>query len=88
MVHHYEKEGMQSHTRVSDYDKGLSELGKMDRIQQIEIISGYNDLQDSLKEYLRSFAESKRTVREEDIKEFFEQMSRKRQKVDIPYNCK
>ncbi|CAG2101030.1 unnamed protein product [Medioppia subpectinata] len=89
MVHYYEKEGMQSNTRQSDYDKGLSELGKMDRIQQIEYISGYNDLQNSLKEYLRTFAESKRTVREEDIKEFFQQMSaRKKQKLDIPYNCK
>ncbi|CAG2183195.1 unnamed protein product, partial [Oppiella nova] len=26
MVHYYEKEGMTSNTRVSDYDKGLSEL--------------------------------------------------------------
>jgi len=89
MVHYYEREGMQSNTRVSDYDKGLSELKKMNRIQQIEYINGYNELQDSLKEFLKTFADSKRTVREEDIKGFFEEMSaRKRQKVDIPYTCK
>ena len=49
----------------------------------------YNELKNSLQDYLRKFAENKKTVREEDIKEFFSQMtSRKRQKVDIPFNCK
>lgn len=40
MVHYYETQSSQSNTRVSHYDKGLSELNKMNRIQQIEYING------------------------------------------------
>lgn len=39
MVHYYESQGMQSNTKVSHYEKGISELKKMNRIQQIEYIS-------------------------------------------------
>jgi len=39
MVHYYESQGIQSNTKVSHYDKGISELNKMNRVQQIEYIS-------------------------------------------------
>ena len=51
----------------------------------------YNDLRTELKDYLRKFAENGKVVREEDIKEFFSQMSaRKRQKTSsgMQYFCK
>lgn len=42
-----------------------------------------------LSEYLAKFAENKKVVREEDIREFFSGMqARKRQKLDIPYTCR
>jgi E3 ubiquitin-protein ligase UBR7 len=43
-----------------------------------------------LKEYLQKFAESKKVVREEDIREFFSGMeARKKQRIDVhvPYFC-
>lgn len=40
MVHHYETQGIDSDAKVSHYDKGLSELNKMNRIQQIELLNG------------------------------------------------
>lgn len=50
---------------------------------------GFNDLKDELKDYLKKFVDSNKVVRKEDIIEFFENMeSRKRQRVDIQYNCK
>lgn len=42
-----------------------------------------------LKEYLQKFAENKKVVREEDIKEFFSGIkSNKRQKVIVPTFCR
>ena len=40
MVHYYETQGIDSNTKISHYDKGLSELNKMNRIQQIELLNG------------------------------------------------
>ena len=51
----------------------------------------YNDLRTELKDYLKKFVENGKVVREEDIKEFFSQMSaRKRQKTSggMQYFCK
>lgn len=49
----------------------------------------YNNFKSELTDYLKKFAESGKVVREEDIKEFFETMkSRKRPRLDIPYNCR
>lgn len=42
-------------------------------------------MKDQLKDYLRKFAENKKVVREEDIKEFFSVISaNKRAKVEVP----
>lgn len=38
--------------------------------------------------YLQKFAENRKVVREEDIREFFSQMqARKKHKVEVPYYC-
>ncbi|PSN37508.1 putative E3 ubiquitin-protein ligase UBR7, partial [Blattella germanica] len=50
----------------------------------------YNNMKIQLKEYLQKFAENKKIVREEDIREFFSGMeARKKQRVDVqpPYYC-
>lgn len=49
----------------------------------------YNNMKERLKQYLQKFAENKKVVREEDIKEFFSEMeSKKRPKVVIPTYCR
>lgn len=46
-------------------------------------------MKEQLKQYLQKFAENKKVVREEDIKEFFLEMeSKKRPKVVIPTYCR
>lgn len=45
-------------------------------------------MKDQLKEYLQKFAESKKVVREEDIREFFSQISRKRPRLEVPSFCR
>lgn len=50
--------------------------------------TGYNDMKEKLKDYLQKFAENRKVVREEDIREFFSQMSRKRPRVEMPSTCR
>lgn len=62
---------------------GLSDdLGSMDRVRQVEAIHGYNNMKANLMEYLSKFADNKKVVREEDIKEFFQNMSNKKQRFN------
>ncbi|XP_075224262.1 putative E3 ubiquitin-protein ligase UBR7 [Lycorma delicatula] len=88
-VQAYEEEGETKLNRSrTGYEQGLKALSSLDRIKQIEAIHRYNEMQEHLKAYLAKFAENKKVVRPEDIKEFFSEMeSRKRQKVEVPYFC-
>lgn len=61
-------------------------LNSMDRVPLLNAIEGYNDLRTNLMDYLKTFAENKKVVREEDIREFFAEMSeKKRQKTENGY---
>jgi len=86
-VHHYESQATNEGTQ---YEKGMEELSKMDRVKQVEAIHGYNSMKSNLMEYLKKFAENGKVVRQEDIQEFFEQMkSNKRPRTAvIPENCR
>lgn len=56
----------------------------------VKMFSEYNNMKIQLKEYLQKFAENKKVVREEDIREFFSGMeARKKQRVEVqvPYFC-
>ncbi|XP_071079564.1 putative E3 ubiquitin-protein ligase UBR7 [Haliotis cracherodii] len=90
-VQSYEERGRQNQVPVSQHDKEVSALSQMNRIQQVELIQGFNDMKSQLSDYLKKFAENGKVVREEDIKEFFSNMqARKRQKTEegFQYNCK
>ena len=50
-------------------------LAKTCTLMIIISLSEYNNLSSSLREYLRKFAESKKVVRDEDIREFFSQLA-------------
>ena len=87
-VHHYES---QAKTDTKDtMEHGMEALSKMDRIKQVEAIHSYNNMKQNLMEYLSKFADNKKVVREEDIKEFFETMKNKKMRLDgpPPSNCK
>merc|ERR1719270_1012832 len=85
-VHFYESQAKNEGTQ---YEKGMEELSKMDRVKQVEAIQGYNSMKTNLMEYLKKFAENGKVVRQEDIQEFFQRMqANKRPRVEIPKFCK
>jgi len=86
-VHHYEEKSKAA--GGSQYEEGMKALSEMDRVKQVEAIDGYNTMKSNLMEYLKKFAENGKVVREEDIQEFFQQMSaNKRQKTEMPKFCR
>ncbi|CAN7995535.1 unnamed protein product [Ixodes hexagonus] len=89
-VHSYEERGKAAQPGPETADPLMSALGTLGRVQQIEAIHGYNNLKTELTDFLKKFATSKTVVREEDVREFFDQMqARKRQKVSaVPYFCR
>lgn len=87
-VHAYEEAG-KINSRESQYEKGMKALASLGHVEQMTAIEEYNNMKERLKRYLQKFAENKKVVREEDIKEFFSEMeSKKRPKVVIPTYCR
>ncbi|CAL7943977.1 unnamed protein product [Xylocopa violacea] len=87
-VHAYEEAG-KINRRESQYEKGMKALASLGHVEQLTAIEEYNIMKERLKQYLQKFAENKKVVREEDIKEFFSEMeSKKRPKVVIPTYCR
>ncbi|WAR18413.1 UBR7-like protein [Mya arenaria] len=79
----YEKRGAAREGMSSQHDREQQVLNSMNRVQQIEMVQGFNDMKSALSDYLKHFAENGKVVRAEDIREFFTQMEqRKRQKTD------
>ncbi|KAH8391977.1 hypothetical protein KR215_011168 [Drosophila sulfurigaster] len=67
----YEERGMKRAEENSSYEQGIRALASMGHSQQIDAITEYNRMKDKLKDYLQSFATSKKVVTEDDIKRFF-----------------
>ena len=87
-VHAYEEAG-KINNQESQYEKGMKALASLGRVEQLTAIEEYNNMKERLKQYLQKFAENKKIVREEDIKEFFSEMeSKKRPKVVVPTYCR
>lgn len=83
----YEKKGKSSE-ETRQLDPLMSALDNLNRVQQLEIIHGYNDMKSDLKDFLQTFAAEGKVVTPEDIHQFFEQQqSRKRQRFDNSLNC-
>ena len=68
-VHHYES---QARDRKGTLEQGMEALSQLDRVKQVEAIHSYNNMKENLMEYLAKFADSKKVVREDDIRTFFE----------------
>lgn len=87
-VHHYES---QARDKKGTLEQGMEALSQMDRVKQVEAIHSYNNMKQNLMEYLAKFADSKKVVREDDIRTFFEGMKgNKKFKPDggPPPSCK
>ncbi|KAG7211107.1 hypothetical protein KM043_010434 [Ampulex compressa] len=73
----------------SQYERGMKALATLGHVEQLTAIEEYNNMKERLKRYLQKFAENKKVVREEDIKEFFSEMeSKKRPKIVVPTFCR
>uniref|UniRef100_A0A4W5P0E8 Putative E3 ubiquitin-protein ligase UBR7 n=1 Tax=Hucho hucho TaxID=62062 RepID=A0A4W5P0E8_9TELE len=70
-------------------DPLMSALNTLGRVQQLEIIHGYNDMKTELKDFLQRFAAEGKVVTPEDIRQFFEQQqNRKRRRANAgQYYC-
>ena len=68
-VHHYESK---ARDKKGTLEQGMEALSQMDRVKQVEAIHSYNNMKQNLMEYLAKFADSKKVVREDDIRTFFE----------------
>ena len=89
-VHYYESQAKVE--KKNTLEHGMEALSKMDRIKQVEAIHSYNNMKQNLMEYLAKFADNKKVVREDDIRDFFDGMKNKKRKYDHdgppPSNCK
>ncbi|CAB3996752.1 E3 ubiquitin- ligase UBR7, partial [Paramuricea clavata] len=76
----------------SSYDSSLNALNSLGRVQQIEILHGYNDMKTQLTNYLAEFAKEGKTVTKEDIQSFFQKLQEKKNKDsasgNIPHYCR
>lgn len=87
MVYHYEQKSTQNKAN-SNEDEDLAALKRLNHVQQIEYIKGYQEFRTELSGFLETFATNKRVVRPEDVKKFFEEMkARKRPRFNMPYLC-
>jgi len=88
-VHFYEAKAKENGEGSSQYEEGMKALSEMDRVKQVEAIQGYNTMKSNLMDYLKKFAENGKVVRQEDIQEFFQQMSsKKRPRLDMSWDCR
>ncbi|XP_039437567.1 putative E3 ubiquitin-protein ligase UBR7 [Culex pipiens pallens] len=74
----------------STYEQGMQMWNKMGRVQQVEILSGYNLMKDRLASFLDTFVTNQQVVTEKDIKEFFEKLNKERRETNMapPSSCR
>lgn len=84
----YEKIGVHKYKEPSEVT-GMKALSGMNRVQQVEVIHGYNDMKERLSAFLKTFAEDGKVVTAEDIQGFFQSMSNaKRPRLNLTHSCK
>ncbi|KAL8594392.1 hypothetical protein ACOMHN_032979 [Nucella lapillus] len=87
----YEEQGRSSAQPISDLEQEQHILSGMGRVQQIEMINGFNNLKSELSDFFKTFAETGKVVSADDIKGFFSRMEDKRKKeraTSMQYFCK
>lgn len=89
-VHAYEERGRSRMPTVTDSELEQNALSGMNRMQQVEVLQGFQDLKTELREFLKGFADSGKVVGEEDIRVFFSRMEARKQerRAGMQYHCK
>ncbi|XP_058814304.1 putative E3 ubiquitin-protein ligase UBR7 [Topomyia yanbarensis] len=90
-VQWYEENGRtKTEAQGSSYEQGIRAWNQVGRIQQVEILSGYNHMKERLRDFLDTFVTSQQVVTEKDITEFFAKLNReKKDNVGSPsYFCR
>eukprot|EP00117_Sycon_ciliatum_P005175 scpid64269/ scgid3169/ Putative E3 ubiquitin-protein ligase UBR7; N-recognin-7 len=73
------------HSTGSLEDQGVEALSSLPVVQQVEMSTEYNNMKSELTAFLKPFADSGKTVSDEDIRRFFDQLKdRKRRPGDGP----
>ncbi|XP_055596070.1 putative E3 ubiquitin-protein ligase UBR7 [Uranotaenia lowii] len=87
-VQWYEENGRIKSENQAEQD--MEALSKLDRVQQIEFLSGYNLLKERMKEFLDGFVDTQQVITEQDIKEFFARVTKERKdsKAMPTYFCR
>lgn len=85
---HYEEKGKNSADQETSFDVGMRALSSMNRVAQVEVLTGYNRLKDRLKDYLQEFVTNQQVVTENDINKFFAQLKNEDNGVHIPNSCR
>uniref|UniRef100_A0A0K8TYW4 Putative E3 ubiquitin-protein ligase UBR7 n=1 Tax=Bactrocera latifrons TaxID=174628 RepID=A0A0K8TYW4_BACLA len=67
----YEERGKKRGEIESTYEQGIRALASIGRVQQIDAITEYNRMKDKLKEYLQTFAASKKSCHRSGYQSFF-----------------
>ncbi|XP_042359638.1 putative E3 ubiquitin-protein ligase UBR7 [Plectropomus leopardus] len=80
----YENQGKNNEQRQQGHDPLMSALDNLNRVQQLEIIHGYNDMKSELKDFLQRFAAEGKVVTPDDIRQFFEQQQSRKRRRDDP----
>uniref|UniRef100_A0A7M6DQJ0 UBR-type domain-containing protein n=2 Tax=Clytia hemisphaerica TaxID=252671 RepID=A0A7M6DQJ0_9CNID len=72
----YEKKGKENSSRVME--SAADQISQMNRVQQVELMRGYQDLKEKLHGFLEGFSKTDQVVKKEDIENFFEDLNKKR----------
>ncbi|KAM9840716.1 putative E3 ubiquitin-protein ligase UBR7 [Aulostomus maculatus] len=78
----YENKGKTNEQSQQGHDPLMSALDNLNRVQQLEIIHGYNDMKTELKDFLQRFAAEGKVVTPDDIRQFFEQQQTRKRSRD------
>ncbi|OQR68732.1 putative E3 ubiquitin-protein ligase UBR7-like [Tropilaelaps mercedesae] len=88
----YEERGLRKRREDgAQEDPLMTALNKMDHVVKIDLIDGYNNLKSCLTEFLRKQASQNKVVTARDIKNFFEELQKKRKSSAAPvlsYMCR
>ncbi|XP_065070037.1 putative E3 ubiquitin-protein ligase UBR7 [Rhopilema esculentum] len=89
----YEDKGRKMQGNNSSFDKGMQALNSMDRINQVEILTEYNDMKNQLHDFFKSFVGEGKVVTKKDVEGFFEGMTaRKKRRMEegpgLQMHCK
>lgn len=82
----YERKGKDKSSEVMN--DAADEISKMDRVQQVELMQGFNELKEGLSDFFRTFSDNKKIVRKEDVDSFFEELNKRKRQGPPPGQCR